>query len=384
MPWRHTSPLDPKTPCIADSRRRTRSMTAVCTRYGVRRVTRGSTARSHPVHRVWRSARANRAPAPIRRLRTSSRPASHGARITRRGAPRHGWPGSRHVLRAGRSPRAPRVAISAAARAWCPRPDPVDTGAIRGRPPARAWPPTRSGAPRCRATATRATGARVLRSPWPMAPAACAAAVQPALPPAWPRPRPSSPASSPRAVCPRASAPTPGCRVPPPPWAGSPHSPPSGAAWGSSPRASSPAHPHRTAAMHACLARCRRTPRARPPARGGLRRASSRASAKRATASGRTRRSTGAPPPLAMHAPPGRCLPTGHHASLLTAARGATSAPMGAAGGTIKGATSHTSAAEHTLAARHSTMGSGMCSADPCNAVGGANVIGAAKRPLVD
>jgi putative transposase len=39
MPWRHTSPLDQKTPCIADDLRRTLSITELCERYGVSRKT---------------------------------------------------------------------------------------------------------------------------------------------------------------------------------------------------------------------------------------------------------------------------------------------------------------------------------------------------------
>ena len=39
MPWRHTSPRDQKTPFLADDLRRTLSITAVCTRYGVSRTT---------------------------------------------------------------------------------------------------------------------------------------------------------------------------------------------------------------------------------------------------------------------------------------------------------------------------------------------------------
>ena len=39
MPWRHTSPLDQKRPCIADDRRQTLSIIAWCARYGVSRTT---------------------------------------------------------------------------------------------------------------------------------------------------------------------------------------------------------------------------------------------------------------------------------------------------------------------------------------------------------
>jgi putative transposase len=40
MPWRHTSPLDQKPPCIADYLRRTLSMTKLCALDGVSRQTR--------------------------------------------------------------------------------------------------------------------------------------------------------------------------------------------------------------------------------------------------------------------------------------------------------------------------------------------------------
>jgi putative transposase len=39
MPWRHTSPMDQKTQCIADDLRRTLSITEVCALYGVSRKT---------------------------------------------------------------------------------------------------------------------------------------------------------------------------------------------------------------------------------------------------------------------------------------------------------------------------------------------------------
>lgn len=39
MPWRPTSPMDQKTPCIADSLRQTRSIIKWCALYGVRRTT---------------------------------------------------------------------------------------------------------------------------------------------------------------------------------------------------------------------------------------------------------------------------------------------------------------------------------------------------------
>jgi hypothetical protein len=201
-----------------------------CTSSVASLATRGATALSQPVPQVWRIARANRSPAPSRRLSTSSRPSSNCASITLRGAPRTGWQGARHGSPAGRYPRAPRFALSSAAVAWCPRHDTVDTLAIRVSPPARSWPPTLSGAPLARATAPRATGSSVIRSPWPMATAAFASAVKPSLQPRWPRASPCSPAGSQRAVYSSASAPTTVCPVPPTPWARSLNSTPGGSA----------------------------------------------------------------------------------------------------------------------------------------------------------
>jgi hypothetical protein len=94
------------------------------------------------------------------------------------------------------------------------------------QPHSSSWPPTWSRAPIARATSQWATGSPVIRPSWPRATAACTSAVEPSLPPVWLTPRPCAPASSKRAVCPNASAPTTGCPVPPIPWAGSHHAPP--------------------------------------------------------------------------------------------------------------------------------------------------------------
>jgi hypothetical protein len=95
----------------------------------VRRATSGSSASSQPVHRVWRIARANHAPAPLRRRSTSSTPSSNCAVGILRGAPRHGGRSCKHVNRAGRCPGAPRSATSCAALAWYRRHDTLATSA---------------------------------------------------------------------------------------------------------------------------------------------------------------------------------------------------------------------------------------------------------------
>jgi hypothetical protein len=197
---------------------------------------------------------------------------------------------------------------------------------------------------------------------------------------------PNLPACAKRAVGPRACAPTTVCPWPPTPGAGSPHSPPGGSAWASCPRSASPANPRRTATMNACSARCRRTPLTPPPALGLLHSASVSASARRATSSGRTRRSTGAHPPPALYPPPGSGPTHGYRSSPLTASRGATSAPMRAAGGTIKGATSHASASASAPMSASMTLprASSMCTSDPTHLVGCSDVLGASKMLMGD
>ena len=122
----------------------------------------------------------------------------------------------------------------------------------------------------------------------------------------------------------------------------------------------------------------------RPPALGGLRRARVRASVQSATARGRTRRSPCAHPPPARHPPPGRGLTTCPRSSRLTASRCATSAPLGASGGTLMGATSHTSASETMSASRTLTRGSGRCTSDPAHSGGDSHAIGASQMPMGD
>jgi hypothetical protein len=151
-----------------------------------------------------------------------------------------------------------------------------------------------------RATATRATGAPVIRSPWPRASAAFCSAVRPSLRPVGPRRNQYSPACSKRSGCPSASEPTTGGPVPPTPSAGSHNCPPGGSAWGSSLNSSSPAHPSKPAAMRAGIVPSKRRPPARRPPRGLPNNAQSLASAKHATASARTKPSLGTPQPHAM------------------------------------------------------------------------------------
>ena len=97
----------------------------------VRRATRGALAISPPVHRVWRIARASRAPALIRRLRTSSRPSLRGAVGLHPGAPSNCCRSCTHIIRAGRCPGAPQPATSCAAMAGSLRHAALATSAPR-------------------------------------------------------------------------------------------------------------------------------------------------------------------------------------------------------------------------------------------------------------
>jgi hypothetical protein len=134
------------------------------------------------------------------------------------------------------------------------------------------------------------------------------------------------------------------------------------------PACMAPGQPHQHG-RHARRPRPRKAePRALPPPRGGRRRARVSASARRAPASGRTRRSTWVPPPPAMTLPPGSCPRNCHRLSILTAARGVMSALMGASEGAITGLTFPTAAWEKMSASRTLPMGSGMCTAAPSNA----------------
>jgi hypothetical protein len=166
-----------------------------------RPVTRRSRALANTAPWAWRNAHVSPLPAPIKRPGLGERPSWRGAAITLRGAPRHGWPCCSHGSRAGRDLRAPPSVLSYAALAWGPRPATADTGGIRGSPPAPSWPPTRSGAPLARATSTRAMGAPVIRSRWPMAPAAFCSVARRSHHPVCPRPRPWSPACATRVDC---------------------------------------------------------------------------------------------------------------------------------------------------------------------------------------
>jgi hypothetical protein len=108
---------------------------APCTASVVRRATSGASALSPPVHQVWRITRAPRAPAPSRRLSTSSRPSSRCAVDTLHGAPRHWCRSCTTAIRIGRCPGAPRSATSCAAMAWSRRSDTIDTSATPANRP---------------------------------------------------------------------------------------------------------------------------------------------------------------------------------------------------------------------------------------------------------
>jgi hypothetical protein len=100
--------------------------------------------------------------------------------------------------------------------------------------------------------------------------------------------------------------------------------------------------------------------------------------------SGRTRRATCVPPPPAMNPPPGRCRIHCHRLSTLTASRCAASAPMGASGGPIQGAMSHTSASAPLSALRTLTMVAGILTVAPSHSAGSSNGLGASKMLRVD
>jgi hypothetical protein len=189
------------------------------------------------------------------------------AGITRRGAPRNCLSFFRNVLQVGRYRRAPPSGISYAAMAWGPRHDSADTWALRGSPPARAWPPTMSGAPIFKATSKRATGSTVIRSPWPMATAASCSAARRSPQPVDKRPSRCSPACSTSLDSRNVSVRTTACPLPPIP---SPvcHGSPRGGCAGASCRSSlSPVNLRTTAAMNGCTGRSQ----PRPLVRGALR-----------------------------------------------------------------------------------------------------------------
>jgi hypothetical protein len=379
-PWTRRPHASPTT---GEARSRARSCANSPTSV-VRRATRGSRAIAHMAREAWRNAHASRIPAPITRPGTWSMPALHGAVIPLPGAPRTGGPCARHGSRAGRDRRAPRSASSSAAMASCPRHDAVDRGAIRGRPPASSWRPPRGGAPTSTGRARRATDATALRSPWPMATAACGLAVKRARPPEESRPRPCASACATRAVCPRASAPRPGCPGPPTPSAGAHPSPPGGSAWASSRNASSPVHPSHTAAMRAGIVPAQLRPSALRRPRGAPHTGHASAAATHAPARAPTQPSRGNPRPHAMRSLRVRGPPHGPRWRLRPAARGAPSAPMGASGGSITGATAPTPAWAKRSAARTSTRVSGLSIAVRSHVAGGSHDPGASRRPLGD
>ena len=228
-----------------------------------------------------------------------------------------------------------------------------------GQPIGHLGAPLRCGAPTAQDTSSPVTAATALRGPSPLATAAFGSVAKP-----WPRrasrrPTPGSRACARHSACRRVSAPTTACRAPPTPWAGSHRSPPGGYAWASCRRAAHLAHRHST--RPARRQRTRNADTTRPP--GATRRAPPRQCThgrEAFTRSGRPRRSTGVHPAAGLNPPPGRCRIHFHRLRTLTASRCATSAPLGAAVGTIKGAMSHTSASEPMSALRTLTMGSGI------------------------
>jgi hypothetical protein len=176
-------------------------------------VTRGLRAIAHTAHWAGRNAHARPIPAPIKRPGRWWMPSLSCAVVTLRGAPRNGFQVSRNVIRAGRYLHAPRLVLSYAEMAWCPRHDTADTLAIRGRPPTRAWSPTTSEAPISKGTSTWATGATVIRAPWPMVTSAVCPAAGRSHRPVCKKRSPCSPACSKSWVSPSVSVLTTGSPV---------------------------------------------------------------------------------------------------------------------------------------------------------------------------
>jgi hypothetical protein len=175
-----------------------------------------------------------------------------------------------------------------------------------------------------------------------------------------------------------------GCRSRPIPWPGAHRCPRGGYVWAASPTASSPAHPSRTAAMSACITRCRRRTHTLPPAPGVLSSSRLIASARSATASVRTRRSTGTHRPRATHPHPVRCPTDGHRLNTPTASRCATSAPMGAFGGIARGCTSRSPVLVHTSASTRSTLACGTSTAARSSWIDCWNDTCESRTPMVD
>jgi hypothetical protein len=378
--WTSSCNVSP-TPCDTHCRssRDANSTTSVA-----RPVTSGARALANPAPWAWRNAHVSPMPALITRPGLWSRPSLSGAVITLRGAPRHCWPCCSNVLRAGRDRRAPPSVRSYAEMTWCPRHDTAATVVSRGSPPTPSWPPTRSGAPISRATATRALGAPVIRSRWPMATAAFGSVARRSHQPVCQRPSPCSPACSKRLDCRSGAVRTTVCPILPIPSHVGHRSQRGGCAWASCRSASSPAHPNNTAVMHGGTGRSTPRPLVPRPPPGAPNSAHAIAAAKHAPASAHTKPSIGTRQPHALRSHHVSCPPTCRRGKPLTASRCATSAPLVASGGTIKGSTSHTSASEPMAALRTWTRASGTSPAARSHAAGGSTDTCASKRPMVD
>lgn len=114
MPWRQTSPIDQKMSCIADDLRHTLPIIEWCELSGVSRKTGYTWIERSRKHGPLGLEERSRQPhsSPITRPAMWWIPALRGAGITRRGAPRHGFPCSRNVLHVGRDRCAPPSMIS--------------------------------------------------------------------------------------------------------------------------------------------------------------------------------------------------------------------------------------------------------------------------------
>jgi hypothetical protein len=138
MPWRHTSPMDQKTPFIADYLRDRLSVTERCALYGISRKPAYQWIDRYLRHarKASKSNRVGPARRPATRLTTWWRRSStHGAGI-RPGVRRSWWRSSVHAIPAGPGQPARRSVTSSAATIWCPRGASAAPSGIRANPPA--------------------------------------------------------------------------------------------------------------------------------------------------------------------------------------------------------------------------------------------------------
>ena len=240
------------------------------------------------------------------------------------------------------------------------------------------------GAPISRATSTRALGSPVLRSLGPMPPAAFCAVARRSDPPVCTRPSPCSPACSTRVDSRRVSVRTTVCPVPPIPTPVCQSAQRGGGAWASCRSTSSPAPPNNTAARHGGPVRLQPRPRVPRPPPGAPHREHSSAAARNATASAHTPPAIGKRQPHAMRSHHVSGPPNCRRGKTLTTSRGATSAPMVASDGTIKGSPSHTSASEPRSAWRQLPLASGTSPSARSHSAGGSNDTSASKMPMGD